>query len=173
MMADYYPVIARAVSSLADKTPQARQALYKRARVALFSELHKHDPPLSLDQIIQETLALDAAIKEVEAEITGNETSKAVSPKPIATSSVPVSDETLGFLMNLVTLATVAKSGLLALAVHITLRVSEIGASSYAWFAMRSTENEALPFGVDIPGKSEKGKRTNPSRPFQRQAWDQ
>jgi hypothetical protein len=37
-MADYYPVLARAVSSLATNTAQARQKLYEHAR----SVLHKY-----------------------------------------------------------------------------------------------------------------------------------
>lgn len=41
--ADYYPVIARAVSRLTDNTLEARQTLYDRARMALTAQLDEHD----------------------------------------------------------------------------------------------------------------------------------
>jgi hypothetical protein len=65
-MADYCPVLARAVSSLADNTPEARHALYDRARAALFSELHQHEPPLTDAEITRERNSLEVAIQDVE-----------------------------------------------------------------------------------------------------------
>ncbi|NIX77887.1 histidine kinase [Microvirga terricola] len=67
-MADYYPLIARAVEGLSDSAPETRRAVYERARTALTAQLRTIDPPLSEAQIHQESLALDAAIKRVEAE---------------------------------------------------------------------------------------------------------
>ncbi|MBF9234844.1 histidine kinase [Microvirga alba] len=69
-MADYYPLIARAVEGLADSSPETRRAVYERARTALIGQLRTLDPPLSEADIHQERLSLDAAIKRVEAEYT-------------------------------------------------------------------------------------------------------
>ncbi len=67
-MADYYPLIARAVEGLTDQTPQARHAVYERARTALVAQLRSLNPPLSEAHIRQEILSLDDAITRVEAE---------------------------------------------------------------------------------------------------------
>jgi len=68
-MADYYSVIARAVSRLPSKTDEARHAIYKRARTALRENLRTHDPPLSLAELATEQFALEAAISRVETEL--------------------------------------------------------------------------------------------------------
>jgi hypothetical protein len=60
--ADYYPVIARAVSRLPNDTPEARRTLYDRARMALTAQLDEHDQL----QIECERRALEAAIHRVE-----------------------------------------------------------------------------------------------------------
>jgi hypothetical protein len=60
--ADYYPVIARAVSGLASDTPEARQTLYDRARTMLIAQLHERDQL----QIECERRALEDAIRRVE-----------------------------------------------------------------------------------------------------------
>jgi hypothetical protein len=46
-MADYYSVIARAVSRLPSKTDEARHGIYERARTALRETLNNYDPALS------------------------------------------------------------------------------------------------------------------------------
>jgi len=68
-MADYYPVIARAVCRLPSKTDQARYAIYERARTALQENLRTHDPPLSPPELATEQFALEAAISRVETEV--------------------------------------------------------------------------------------------------------
>jgi len=68
-MADYYPVIARAVSRLPSKTDEARHAIYERARTALQKNLRTHDPPLSPAELATEHSALEAAISRVETEL--------------------------------------------------------------------------------------------------------
>jgi uncharacterized membrane protein YccC len=68
-MADYYSVIARAVSRLPSKTNEARHAIYERARTAVQESLRRHDPQLSPAELATEQLALEAAISRVEAEL--------------------------------------------------------------------------------------------------------
>ena len=67
-MADYHPLIARAVEGLGSSSGEARRALYERARAALVSQLRGIDPPLSEADITRERLALEDAIRKVEAE---------------------------------------------------------------------------------------------------------
>jgi hypothetical protein len=67
-MADYYSVIARAVSRLPSKTDEG-YAIYERARTALQENLRTHDPPLSPPELATEQFALEAAISRVETEL--------------------------------------------------------------------------------------------------------
>jgi hypothetical protein len=67
-MADYYPLIAKAVSGLDKSTGDARRALYDRARTALLAQLRGVEPALSEPDITRERLALEEAIRKVEAE---------------------------------------------------------------------------------------------------------
>lgn len=67
-MADYYPLIARAVAGLERNTGEARRALYERARAALVNQLRGVDPPLDENDVTRERLALEEAIRKVEAE---------------------------------------------------------------------------------------------------------
>ncbi|QFU15490.1 histidine kinase [Microvirga thermotolerans] len=69
-MADYYPLIARAVEGLSDRTPEMRRAVYERARSALVAQLRSLDPPLSEADIEKESRSLDEAIRRVEADFT-------------------------------------------------------------------------------------------------------
>jgi hypothetical protein len=67
-MADYYPLISRAVSGLEKNTGEGRRALYERARKALVEQLRGVDPPLSETDITRERLALEESIRKVETE---------------------------------------------------------------------------------------------------------
>ena len=67
-MADYYPLIAKAVAGLDKSTGEARRALYVRARNALVTQLRGVSPSLSEQDITRERLALEEAIRKVEAE---------------------------------------------------------------------------------------------------------
>src|SRR5689334_11027766 len=68
-MADYYPLIARAISGLDPNAPgESRRALYERARAALIQQLRSVDPPLSESEITRERLALEEAVRKVESE---------------------------------------------------------------------------------------------------------
>lgn len=70
-MADYYPLIARAVQGLPDPAPEMRAAVYDRARTALFAQLRSLDPPLSDAEFEAERDALETAIANVEADYAG------------------------------------------------------------------------------------------------------
>ena len=68
-MADYYPLIARAISGLDPSAPsESRRALYERARTALISQLRGVQPALSEAEITRERLALEDAVRRVEAD---------------------------------------------------------------------------------------------------------
>jgi len=67
-MADYHPLISRAVAGLDKNTGENRRVLYERARSALLNQLRSVDPPLSESDITRERLALEEAIRKVEAE---------------------------------------------------------------------------------------------------------
>jgi hypothetical protein len=68
-MADYYPLIARAVAGLdSTATGEQRRALYERARSALIAQLRGVQPPLSESDITRERLTLEEAIRKVEQE---------------------------------------------------------------------------------------------------------
>ncbi len=67
-MTDYHPLIARAVEGLGHSSGEARRALYERARTALVTQLRSVEPALSESEITKERLALEEAIRKVEAE---------------------------------------------------------------------------------------------------------
>ena len=68
-MADYYPLIAKAVAGLDKSNGETRRALYDRARTALLAQLRGVEPALSEPDITRERLALEEAIRKVEAEV--------------------------------------------------------------------------------------------------------
>jgi hypothetical protein len=68
-MADYYPLIARAIAGLDPSAPgESRRALYERARSALIAQLRGVEPPLSESEITRERLSLEEAVRKVESE---------------------------------------------------------------------------------------------------------
>ena len=81
-MADYYPLISRAVSGLDKNTGENRRALYDRARVALVDQLRGVQPALEESDITRERLALEEAIRKVEAETAKR--ARADAPEPEA-----------------------------------------------------------------------------------------
>ncbi len=68
-MAEYYPLLERAVSGLQDASPEARHAIYDRARNALLGQLRAMDPPIPDEDINRESSALDDAIQRLEARL--------------------------------------------------------------------------------------------------------
>ena len=67
-MADYHPLISRAVAGLDKNTGENRRVLYERARTALVNQLRSVEPALEESDITRERLALEEAIRKVEAE---------------------------------------------------------------------------------------------------------
>jgi hypothetical protein len=67
-MADYYPLIARAVAGLEKNNGENRRSVYERARAALIAQLRGVTPALPEGDITRERLALEEAIRKVEAE---------------------------------------------------------------------------------------------------------
>jgi hypothetical protein len=81
-MADYYPLIQRAIAGLDKNTGEARRALYERARTALVAQLRGVNPPLAEAEITRERLALEEAIRKVEAEAARRTRVDAPAPAP-------------------------------------------------------------------------------------------
>jgi hypothetical protein len=79
-MADYYPLIARAVEGLENSTGEIRRALYERARTALVNQLRTVDPPLDEAEITRERLALEESIRQIEADAVKRELTKSAPP---------------------------------------------------------------------------------------------
>jgi hypothetical protein len=67
-MADYYPLISRAVGALEKNNGENRRAIYDRARAALLAQLRGVTPALDESDITRERLALEESIRKVEAE---------------------------------------------------------------------------------------------------------
>lgn len=70
-MADYYPLLVRAISGLAQNTGETRKIVFDRARAALLKQLRSVDPPLPEGEIGRERLGLEEAIRRVEADYAG------------------------------------------------------------------------------------------------------
>ena len=67
-MTDYYRVIARGIADLDTSSPDSRREFYLRARAELELQLCGLDPPLKQSEMMRERLALDEAIRKIEAE---------------------------------------------------------------------------------------------------------
>jgi len=67
-MADYYSLIARAVSRLPPNNDEARHAIYEQARRALHKRLG-NDPQISDAELTNEHHRLEVAIYEVEEDL--------------------------------------------------------------------------------------------------------
>ncbi|WP_407178484.1 hypothetical protein [Bradyrhizobium sp. STM 3562] len=88
-MADYYPLIARAVAGLDPNAPgESRRALYERARAALIAQLRSVEPPLSESEITRERLSLEEAVRKVESEAAqrARDAARGVTSRPADSS---------------------------------------------------------------------------------------
>lgn len=102
-MADYYPLIARAISGLdVNSTGEQRRALYERARSALIAQLRGVQPPLSESDITRERLTLEEAIRKVESEAAARARAAArgEASRPRASDSVRPSSAAAGGLRD-------------------------------------------------------------------------
>lgn len=86
-MADYYPVLKRAISSLPSSSGEARRAVYEKARQALLRQLQSYDPPLSPGDVTAQRLQLEESIRRVESEVAG--AAFGLSPEPPAAAPPP------------------------------------------------------------------------------------
>ncbi|GJD29791.1 hypothetical protein PMNALOAF_1030 [Methylobacterium adhaesivum] len=84
-MADYYPLLARALEAMPDRSPTLRKAVYERARSALIGQLRSLDPPLSDADIDLEARALEVAIERLETDYAPS----APPPPPEPTAPAP------------------------------------------------------------------------------------
>ncbi len=71
-MTDFYPLLSRAIGALDRKTPEARRAVYDRARQMLVRQLRSMNPRVSEADIRTEQSALEDAIKRIERETAQN-----------------------------------------------------------------------------------------------------
>ncbi|RXF73320.1 hypothetical protein [Hansschlegelia zhihuaiae] len=96
-MADYFPVLSRAVAQLETNTGEARRAVYERARAAIVRQLRAIDPPLSEEDISRERMQLEEAIRRVEASAGGGQPAPskpaAAAPAPAAQPARPAAAE--------------------------------------------------------------------------------
>ncbi len=98
-MTDYQPLIARAVDGLGKSTGEARRALYERARAALVAQLRAVEPALSESEITRERLALEEAIRKVEADAarklrTDQRPEPRIERRPSAPPMRPMTEDT-------------------------------------------------------------------------------
>lgn len=92
-MADYYPLLARALEAMPDRSPALRKAVYERARSALIGQLRSLDPPLSDADIDLEARALETAIDRLETE-HAPPPEPVREPEPLPEPAPPVPVET-------------------------------------------------------------------------------
>jgi class 3 adenylate cyclase len=87
---NYHQLITRAINALDKNTGEARRALYERARNALIAQLRSNHPVLVLADITKERLALEEAIRKVEAEAARNSRTEPRTEKQELRSVAPV-----------------------------------------------------------------------------------
>ena len=83
-MADFAPLITRAIAGLEKNTAENRRVLYDRARSALVAQLRSIDPPLSESEITRERLGLEEAIRRIELEIARGQRETSLRGSPAA-----------------------------------------------------------------------------------------
>ena len=86
-MAEYYAVLSKAVAGLEGSSPDARRAVYDKARNALIGQLKAIDPPLPTAEISRQRLELEEAIRRVEREtaaVAAGAPAKAAASRPAA-----------------------------------------------------------------------------------------
>lgn len=89
-MANYYPLLARAIAGMPDSTAEQRAAVFDRARAALLAQLQSAEPQLSEADIARERLALEDAIRRIEDEAAGLPPLTSVPDEPVTAAPPPV-----------------------------------------------------------------------------------
>ena len=85
-MADYYPLLRKAVDALDRPDRDERYAVYERARRTVVNRLRGDDPPWSDAEIDAQILALDDAVRRIEREL---EPEPAAPPAATAPAAAP------------------------------------------------------------------------------------
>ena len=86
-MADYYPLISRAVAALETTNFEARRAVYNRARAMQSEQLRNR--PFNKTDFDRERLMLEDAISRVEIEVTSKRLAAGPSPSaPVRPSTI-------------------------------------------------------------------------------------
>jgi hypothetical protein len=88
-MADYYSIIAKAVSALDLNTEKARLRVYERARSGLRSGMHSAYPRFHRSEIAAAEMSLEMAIEAVEAEAVREQNAKLAALARPRVSDVP------------------------------------------------------------------------------------
>src|SRR5947209_5323615 len=89
-MADYYPLLAKAVAAQAQSDPDKRRAIYERARKALLAQLRAIQPPIPEPDIERESQALDDAANRLESELAPQD-AVAAPARPTSDLGAPAS----------------------------------------------------------------------------------
>lgn len=87
-MAEYYPLLAKAIAGLPHSTPETRRAVYDRAHKALLAQLRSIDPPIAERDVARETEALASAVARLETELAN--VNGHASDRPPAASKIAV-----------------------------------------------------------------------------------
>jgi len=109
-MAEYYPLLAKAVAGLADSTPDTRRAVYERARKALLGQLRKLEPPVPEAAVEREGQALDEAIEKLEAEFAAQAEADAAAAEAAETEAAKAEADTAADATTAVPPSAVAAS---------------------------------------------------------------
>src|SRR5258708_31815106 len=92
-MADYYPLIARAVAGLQKNTGDARRTVYERAREALVAQLRGVTPALDESDVTGERLGREEAIRKGEGESARQSTSRSDAATRVKAPEFPRWDQ--------------------------------------------------------------------------------